>query len=127
MVRHDSTRYREDLRRNAEYRRERSGKPAARPSTPVTAAPRRDSAGVSRGAQPAAHTGYGGYGSGRDAATYRERGESSRNTMRQFKRPQQPRSAPVQRPAAAGGRQSSPQSAPRNAAPAGSGGGGQRR
>ena len=132
VAQHDTARYREDLRQNAEYRRERSGQPAPRPATPVTAAPRHDDAGAyrgrePRGAQPAAQTGYGGYGSGRDAATYRERGQSSRENMRQVNRPQQSRSAPVQHPAAAGGRQSSPQSAPRQAAPAARSGGVQRR
>ncbi len=159
VVRHDTTRYRQDLHRGAEYRRERTGRPvpprtvapAPRPTTPVAPTPRATApvtptppppsrpeatdayrGRVPRGGQPAPQTGYGGYGSGKDAATYRERGQSSRDSMRQFSRPQpQPRPLPVQRPAPSGGRQAAPPPPrpapppPRPAPPAGRSGGGQ--
>jgi len=53
--------------------------------------------------QPASRSGYGGYGSSKDATTYRERGQSSRENMRQGGRPaQQPAAAPAPKaPAAA--------------------------
>ena len=43
--------------------------------------------------QPASRTGYGGYGSGKEAETYRERGQSSREKMREPNAAQ--RSAPA--------------------------------
>jgi hypothetical protein len=172
VVQHDTLRYREDIRRNVEYRREHHATPATpgrdtrprggmesrgAPATPgsgmqrstpapVTSAPRTapqraisgtptppraGSTGVYRGrepkgAQPAATTGYGGYGSGRDAKTYRERGQSSRENMQKSSRPQ-PAPASGAHPGASGGRQSAPgPAAPRQAPPASRGGGEQR-
>jgi hypothetical protein len=45
--------------------------------------------------QPPSQTGYGGYGTSRDATIYRERGESSRGSMRQFGRGGQAAGAPA--------------------------------
>lgn len=94
------------------------------------------------GPQPAARSGYGGYGSGKDATTYRERGQSSRANMGQFNRQQQTpaqspspvpaqRLAPAQRPATTQGPQPAPrqpavQLAPRQTQPANRGGGQER-
>jgi len=47
--------------------------------------------------QPASQSGYGGYGTGKDATIYRQRGEESRQNMRQSS---QPATAPAVRPAA---------------------------
>lgn len=169
VVQHDTDRYRRDLRRDVEYRRERGGPgprpgnnrphdqgqrrgtppPAAAPRItprPVTATPqpaqRPDNRDLyrgreTRGGQAAPSSGFGGYGSGKDATKYRERGQSSRENMRQFNRQQQPaggprpataprqtpvqrptpapRQAPVQRPAAPASRQSAPPPAARPA------------
>ena len=97
--------------------------PAAAPQPPVAATPQRPATvppesrpatrDVFRGrdvqsTQPASRSGYGGYGTSKDAETYRERGQSSREKMRQPAPAQQPAAAP--RPAAA--------PAPRAAAPA---------
>lgn len=52
--------------------------------------------------QPASRSGYGGYGSSKDATIYRERGQSSRENMRQGNRPtQQPAAAPAPKAPAA--------------------------
>jgi len=96
-----------------------------------------------QGPQPAARSGYGGYGSGRDATNYRERGQASRATMGQFNRPQPApvqiqrpapvqRSAPAQRPASIQSPRPAPappaaQSAPRQPPPAKRGGGDERK
>ena len=173
---HDTTRFRNEIRRDVESRRERTGRPlpqggvqqprergvtqgvqplpaaqAPRPSAPtprpVTPVTRQDvyRGREPRGAQPAPSSGYGGYGSSKDVKTYRERGQTSRENMRQYNR-QQPvrverpaaaprpvpaqRPAPVQRPGVSGGRESAPQPAvqqtPRQAAPSAPGGGQQR-
>ncbi len=142
VVQHDTTRYREAIHRNLEYRQQRGGPapppgiapraaPALRTGTPAVA-PRPESTGLyrgrePRGTQPAAVTGYGGYGSGKDAAKYRERGQSSREKMRRFIR-QQPAPGNVKQPATSGGRAAPPaaHSAPRPAPPASRGGGVQR-
>ncbi|HEY5512539.1 MAG TPA: DUF3300 domain-containing protein [Geomonas sp.] len=58
--------------------------------------------------QPASRSGYGGYGSSKDAKTYRERGQTSRENMRQINRP-----APVQPPAVTAPRPSVVAPAPR--------------
>ena len=91
---------------------------------------------VSRGrdvqqTQPASRSGYGGYGSGSDAAAYRQRGETSQQNMRQTSRPglvrpaapapalapaPHPAAAPAPRPAAAPAQAQRPAMAP--AAPA---------
>ncbi len=78
---------------------------------------------VKGGQTPASYTGYGGYGSSKDAATFRQRGQSSRENMQQFKR-QQPTATPVRAPApvtrpsnSGGGRQAAPPAMQR-AAPA---------
>jgi hypothetical protein len=92
-LRQDTSRYREEIRRNAQQ-----GAPAVsvarQPALPA-------STSVYRGrdvqsSQPASRTGYGGYGSARDAASYSQRGQTSRGTMQRFNR-----QAPAQRPAAA--------------------------
>ena len=129
VMQHDTVRYRNDIRREADVRRERRGAPAApAPGTPRAApapavktprvapipaaiaphAPRPENTDFyrgrePRGTQPAARTGYGGYGSAGDAKTYRERGQSSRENMRQSSHQQQaPASGhPAHAPAAA--------------------------
>jgi hypothetical protein len=91
----------------------RSGQsPATASQPPAAAAPKGQPASVGRpGAaptvkdvfrgrdvqkvQPASNSGYGGYGSSKDATIYRERGQTSRENMRQINRP-----APAQAPAA---------------------------
>jgi hypothetical protein len=150
VVQHDTARYRDEMRRGVEYRRELRPAPAApravmpRPlPAPVTSTPRAATRGGTAGAppaprpgstelyrgreprkaQPAANTGYGGYGSGRDANAYRERGQSSREGMRQFNR-QQPVPVSGARPGAAGARQSSPAPAASHQSPPASRGGG---
>lgn len=159
VVQHNTFRYREEVRRNVEYRREHRPVPVAPRATPratpapvtprtapppVTSAPRatphRVTTGVPtqpapasadvyrgrapRGGQPAANMGYGGYGSSGEAKTYRERGQSSREGMRQFGHPQQAPATGVH-PGASGGRSPAP-AAPRPAAPASRGSGGVR-
>jgi hypothetical protein len=123
-LRHDTTSYREEVRRNAQLRPVPSGRaaPPAREGqgAPVRALPA--STSVYRGrdvqsSQPASQTGYGGYGSGSDAASYRQRGQTSRVTMQQFNH-----QAPAQRPAAAGGAP-----APRAVSRQSSGGGGRQK
>lgn len=54
-------------------------------------------------AQPASHSGYGGYGSGSDATIYRQRGQASQEQMRQTTRPAAapPSAAPAPRPVVA--------------------------
>jgi hypothetical protein len=123
-LRHDTTRYREEIRRNTQLRPAPAGRaaPPARDgqSAPVRALPA--STSVYRGrdvqsSQPASQTGYGGYGNGSDAVSYHQRGQTSRETMRQFSR-----QAPTQRPAAAGGVH-----APRAVSRPSSGGGGRQK
>lgn len=103
-LRHDTTSYREENRRNAQLRPVPSGRVAsparAGQGTPVRALPA--STNVYRGrdvqrSQPASQTGYGGYGSGSDAASYRQRGQTSRGTMQQFSH-----QVPARRPGATG-------------------------
>ena len=151
VVQHDTVRYRENIRRNMEYRRERLVRPlpqnrnvrqaparvetrggASRPVTTVGPPPKRpENKDLYRGReirdkQTAPYSGYGGYGSSKDARTYRERGQASRDNSRQLNRPQQPagqvqRPNPAQRPAVTGNRQSTPaqanRPAPRQPAP----------
>lgn len=50
------------------------------------------------GAQPAPSSGYGGYGSSKDATTYQERGRTSRESVREFKI-KQPATQSIQPPA----------------------------
>jgi hypothetical protein len=160
VIQHNTVNFREELRRNAQNRRNQvplqAARPrdiqpgsrvgnrweAARPATTVTRpAERPDNAALYRGrelqgAQPAARSGYGGYGSGKDAATYRERGQSSRKNMGQFNRQQgipaqSQRPAPAQRPATTQGRLPTPgppaaHPAPRQTPPASRGGGQER-
>jgi len=45
---------------------------------------------VTQGPQPAARSGYGGYGSSRDASVYSQRGQASRVNMGRFNQPQLP-------------------------------------
>lgn len=47
-----------------------------------------------KGPQPAARSGYGGYGSGNEATIYRQRGEQSIGSMGRFNRPQTPAQVP---------------------------------
>ena len=131
VIRHDTVRYREELRRNAQLPRARTGRtlPPARvvqpgPASTGSRPPARPATtDVYRGrdvqkAQPASQTGYGGYGNRKDATTYRERGQTSRGTIQQPTRP-----APAQRPAVSSPRPAQPptqQQAPRQA-PAGGG------
>ncbi len=145
VVQRATATYREELRHNVQNRSERLGRTVSSPGNKVETrggAPRPASAGdrsqessdskdVYRGRDvrkelPASRTGYGGYGSSRDASTYRERGQTSRENMRQVNRP-----APVERPAIPGGRQTAPapamQPAPHVSAPSNPGGRGQRR
>lgn len=123
-LRHDTTRYREEIRRNAQLRPVPSGHaaPPARSGKTAPVRPLPASTSVYRGrdvqsSQPASRTGYGGYGSGSDAASYRQRGQTSRGTMQQFNR-----QAPAQRPAATGG-----VNAPRAVSRPSSGGGGRQK
>ncbi len=160
VMQHDTRRFREDIRRNVQERRERGVLPASggrgqrprgqgagqgvppRPTVrqpaspaqfprPAATATRRpqlpDNRNLYRGrqpqgTQPAPFAGYGGYGSRGEAKTYRERGQSSRQNIRQSPprqaSPGRP-PAPAQRQGTSGGRQST-------TAPAGHGGGGQR-
>ena len=109
-------------------------RPAGRPDTGALYRGR-----TIKGPQPAARSGYGGYGTGKDAATYRERGQSSQQNMGLFNRQQQipaqsqrpapaQHPAPAQRPATTQGRLPAPgppavRSAPSQAPPANRGGG----
>jgi uncharacterized protein DUF3300 len=134
VVQHDTRSFRSDIRSNVQYRRERTVRPVpqvveprprdrgvppavqSRPAVPAPRPPERhDNRDVSRGrdvqgTQPVSQSGYGGYGKSRDAASFRERGQTSRENMRQINRPapvrptsmEQP-DAPVQ-PAASGRR-----------------------
>lgn len=161
VLQHNTVLYRERIRRDVQVRRERIGRqpsptrgeqprpepparviqprPVANGSHPPVRLEERD---VYRGrdvqrTQPASRSGYGGYGSPRDASSYRERGQASRENMRQIIRQQPtpvrggqpattPRSVPQQRPGFSGGRQSTPgsvkQTAPSKTPPASRGG-----
>lgn len=152
VIQHNTVNFRQELLRTAQNRRNqaplqaagsRDNQPgsrvgnrweAARPATTVTRpAERPDNAALYRGrevqgSQPAARSGYGGYGSGKDAITYRERGQSSRANMGQFNRQQgipaqSQRTAPAQRPAITQGRLPAAQPAPHQTPPANRGGG----
>jgi hypothetical protein len=129
IISHDTAGYREEIRRNAQLHRERTGRPAPparveqRGPVPTASRPapavRPTSTNVYRGrdiqrSQPASQTGYGGYGSTRDAKTYRERGQTSRGTMQQFTRPVPVQRSPasVSRPAQRPAVQPAPRSAP---------------
>ncbi len=117
VTRHDTAGYREGIRRDAQKRRELTSKvaPHAGVAPPVkTTQPRQaitgpsppvriDNSDVYRGRdvqtkKPASVSGYGGYGTSGDAATYRERGKTSRENMQQFNLP-----APSRQPAISGG------------------------
>jgi hypothetical protein len=117
-------------------------RPAERPVTTITRpVVRPDNSALYRGRetqgpQPAARSGYGGYGSEREATTYRERGQSSRANMGQFNRQQQvpvqsQRPAAAQRPAISPSRQPvtrpATHPAPRQAQPVNRGGGEERK
>jgi hypothetical protein len=96
-------------RTRIDTRREQQG-PSSAPSRPVTQPAPRD---IYRGrdtqnTQPASRSGYGGYGTNRDATIYRERGKASQESIR-----------PPARPAPAQPKPSVPQQAPpRRAVPA---------
>ncbi|KAB0670400.1 DUF3300 domain-containing protein [Oryzomonas sagensis] len=121
-LQHDTTRYRGEIRRTVQLRPALPGRPApsarggqGAPAAVGTRPPA--AANVYRGrdvqrSQPASQTGYGGYGSSRDAATYRQRGQTSRGAMQPVNRtpsmgaPAQravSRPAPASRPAPSGG------------------------
>lgn len=169
VLQHDTAPFRSDIRRDVQLRRARIGRPApqgreqrpldkglnrgapprtatpAPPSAPVTRPPERPEnkdiyrGREIRGAQPAPYSGYGGYGSSKDAKTYRERGQSSRENMQQFNRQQQPvrgerpastprtvpkqalepapRATPEQRPGISGGNKPAPRPAVRPVTP----------
>lgn len=111
-----------------------------RPPASVTRPQRPDVRDVYRGREPGgnrpapATMGYGGYGTVKDAQTYRERGQASRgNIRRPENRPAPPvriqTTAPAQPRSNAGGKPitaPSRQQAPRQAAPVGHGGGANR-
>lgn len=145
----DTSRFRQEVRRNVQQRLDQAVRPALQersggrignrgvPPRPVTTVPplseRLENKDLYRGrdirtGQTAPPSGFGGYGSSKDAKTYRERGQSSRGNIPQLNRQQsrpapaerpartsQPsqvqRPVPQQRPAGAGGRQSAPQPA----------------
>ena len=74
----------------------RSRSSVTSPGAPTTTPATRD---IYRGrdtqrSQPASRSGYGGYGTGRDATIYREHGRSSRENMRQSTTPASPPSLP---------------------------------
>ncbi|HEY3309923.1 MAG TPA: DUF3300 domain-containing protein [Desulfuromonadaceae bacterium] len=137
VVRHDVTRYREQLRRDVQLNPRGPGRQPAplrqvtpgrvesrpdrsrpadqtRPGTTTRTPPARSTSGVTspstpttrdiyRGrdiqkSQPASRSGYGGYGTGRDATIYREHGRSSRENMRQKTTPASPPSRSVPAP-----------------------------
>ncbi len=148
VLRHDTANFRNQLRNEAQRRAARppvqaypprqagAGGVTRRPA-PTVAPPaeRPDNRNLYRGRevkgpQPAARSGYGGYGSGREATIYRQRGQSSMESMGRFNRPQpQPTqtrrpAAPQQRPAVQQAPRPAP-AAPRQAPPAGRGGGAQ--
>jgi hypothetical protein len=127
VVQRTTAQFRENLRLTADKQRERlirPGTPSPVERPPVRPMPsgesrqgKPDTRDLYRGrdvqkSQPASSTGYGGYGSPRDATIYRERGQSSRGSIPQASRPAPTQSAP---------------SAPRQSAPSGHGGGGGRR
>ncbi|MGA2193366.1 MAG: DUF3300 domain-containing protein, partial [Nitrospirota bacterium] len=122
---HNTAGYRAQISQDVQTRREHAGKAATQALQPRPAiAGNRPSApavnsDVYRGRdvksiQPASVSGYGGYGTGRDAAIYSERGKASRGNMQQFSR----------QPASSGGRQSAPSPAGRQGGSVGGGGGG---
>jgi hypothetical protein len=82
----------------------RDSKPAPAPAAAQAPAPKPVPQDVSRGrdtqkTQPASRSGYGGYGSSKDAGAYRERGAASQENMRSGNRPASaPQAAPQQRP-----------------------------
>jgi hypothetical protein len=137
VSRQDTTRFRQDLRRTTQLRREQSGggienrvvspRPGTTGPSPSERPANRD---LYRGrdireGQTAPPSGFGGYGSGKDAKTYRERGQSSRETIPRLNpapapaarpaRAPQPakvqRPVPQQRPSGGGARSAAPQPA----------------
>lgn len=124
VLEHNTERFRETIRHDVQRRHELHGRPVSpqgavrprperaqpRPIAPAQVRPETNPVFRGRDVQrtnPASRSGYGGYGSGKDAAIYQQRGRSSRENMRQTNRPS---AAPAPRPAAA--------PAPRPAAPA---------
>ena len=117
VLQHDTARYREDLHSNVEQRRENRA-PASvstrhetlpqhstpqpvKVVTPTAVLPSNTDlyrGRIPQDSQPAANTGYGGYGNSADAKTYRERGQISRGRMQQINR-QQPSPSSITRPA----------------------------
>ena len=116
---HNTLQFRENVRSNVQSHPERLGKTTTPKIDQIRPTPsgnwpqvRPDSMNVYRGrdiqkSQPSFQTGYGGYGSSKDAASYRERGQASRGNMQQITRPvpvQRPASQQVPRQATGGGR-----------------------
>jgi hypothetical protein len=114
VTRLDTGDYRQGIRLDAQKRHEHTRNAATPPARAVQTRPgvtrnlqpapaRTDNSDVYRGRdvqtkKPASVSGYGGYGTSRDAETYRERGMTSRENMQQFNR-----TAPVRQPATSGG------------------------
>ena len=126
VVQRSTAQFREILRRSAEKQLEKTIRPGSAASverTPVMQAPsgkgrqvKPVTTDIYRGrdvqkSEPASSTGYGGYGSPRDATIYRERGQSSRGSVPQTSRPVPTQSVPQ---------------TPHQSAPSGHGGGGRR-
>jgi Protein of unknown function (DUF3300) len=102
VTRLDTGDYRKGIRVDAQKRHEHTRNAAAPPARAVHSQPgvsrnlqpapaRTDNSDVYRGRdvqtkKPASVSGYGGYGTSRDAETYRERGVTSRENMQQFNR-----------------------------------------
>ncbi len=119
VLQHDTVRYREKIHRDVQIRRERIDRlppptrvDQSRPEPPARVIQPRPVVNGSRSAvpleerdvfrgrdvqrtQPASRSGYGGYGSRKDSSSYRERGQASRENMRQIIRQQPPQSTPV--------------------------------
>ncbi|ACM19739.1 protein of unknown function, DUF330-containing [Geotalea daltonii FRC-32] len=106
VVQHDTIRFRNELRRNVELRREQGRRPGApanvpqrrtRVAPPATTVPRPASPGtierrspdrgrLSQGEVSKPYSGFGGYGSDRELKTYRQRGRMSRDSVHQLNR-----------------------------------------
>jgi hypothetical protein len=136
VMQRDTARFRQGVRSNVQLRWEQAVQPTTGERSgggiekrdvsprPVTTAPptavrpsNRDlyQGRALRNGQTAPPSGFGGYGSGKDAKTYRERGQSSRENIPQPSQPPQvqrpapqQRPAQSQRPAGGAGRESAP-------------------
>ena len=110
IIQRDTVRYREEIRSNVLAHQKPAVritppskvKQAAPPLTVIRPAVRPEISDVYRGRdnqkrkpQPVSQTGYGGYGSNKDAASYRDRGQTSRVNMQPSTRPAPVKRAPV--------------------------------